>query len=78
MNMSYDYICTDCGKEFIVRHHIDGPETAVVCPDCGSPARKSYRSAPALIYNWWNAKASSSAGLDYQRHHPSVSTRSTR
>ncbi|MBQ6394940.1 MAG: hypothetical protein IJH87_01145 [Atopobiaceae bacterium] len=39
----YDYKCTECGKVFEVEHRMS-ERPRVVCPDCGAPAERVFRS----------------------------------
>lgn len=45
---TYDYRCTDCGREVEVMHGIDGPGPAA-CETCGGAMRKAL-SAPAIHF----------------------------
>ena len=71
--MRYDYLCNDCGLNFEITCKIGEFRGTVACPTCGSgDTRRAYTMAPAVVFNWWNAAASDSAGLDYQRFLPAV------
>ena len=71
--MRYDYKCNNCKLIFETMRKIGEPPGAVACPACGSSdTQRSYTAAPAVVFNWWNAAASDSAGLDYQRFFPAV------
>lgn len=43
---TYDYQCTQCKKQFEVRHAINA--SSPYCSICGGPTKKLFLSAPAM------------------------------
>lgn len=54
----YDYACEKCGTEFETFHGIN-EKPRVVCPKCGSPAKKSISACGIIIRNSGAARMAS-------------------